>query len=120
MSNNAHVRTRRGNCMKLSTLFEAVHALWATSSLFQIAAWVVLVGTISYASYRVAARQYSSPKVYLVSAILFVVVIGLLEGARSLTSMITNPVISMLLAASVGAGTNVYQRLAQNADGRRW
>lgn len=106
--------------MKLSTLFEEVHALWATSSLFQLAAWVVLVGTISYASYRVAARQYSSPKVYLVSAILFVVVIGLLEGARSLTSMIANPLISMLLAASVGAGTNVYQRLVGNVGEKRW
>lgn len=97
--------------MKLSTFFAQIDMLWKSTSLFQLGVWLVFVGVVTYSSYQFAARQYSSPKVYLIFSVAFVLVIGVLESALSVSTALANPVAVALLAGCAGTGSNAYYRL---------
>lgn len=97
--------------MKLSTFHGQIDALWKTSSLFQLGAWLILVSVAAYATNRYLARQYSSAKVYLIFSIALVLVVGLLESTPSASAVLSNPITAMLLAGCAGAGVEVYRRL---------
>lgn len=97
--------------MKLSQLFSDVHALWATTTMFQLGAWIVFVSAVAYGGNRLAAGQYSAPKVYLLFSVVLVLSIGAIERALSITALLVNPFTTLLLAATTGAGFDVFDRL---------
>lgn len=99
--------------MKLTQLFSEVHGLWATTSMFQLGAWLVFVSAVAYGGNRLAAGQYSAPKVYLLFSVVLVLSIGAIERALAVTPLLANPLIALLLAITTGAGCNVYRRLVE-------
>lgn|GEM_PF-5885598 len=98
--------------MKLSTFFAQIDMLWKSISLFQLGVWLVFVGVATYSSYQFAARQYSSPKVYLIFSIALVLAVGVLEAFTSAATMMANPFAVLAFAVSAGAGRETYRRLS--------
>lgn len=97
--------------MKLSNFFTQVSQLWSGTTLFQFAAWLLLICLCTFGGYRLAHNQYSNAKVYAFFGVALVAAIGFAEGSSNFYALVIQPVTASFFAATAGAGFQVYERL---------